>query len=64
MTVAGVGLSEDLSAAALGSVGGNDQLPTPRGRARLACDGHDQQIDIAHKSWSCLRHLNEMTFNI
>ena len=30
MTVAGVGLSEDLSAAALGSVGGNDQLPTPR----------------------------------
>ena len=47
MAVAGVGLSEDLSAAALGSVGGNNQLPTPRGRAHLACDGHDQQTDIA-----------------
>ena len=45
MAVAGVGLSEDLSAAALGSVGGNNQLPTPRGRAHLA-DGRDQQIDI------------------
>ena len=30
MTVAGAETSEDLSAAALGSVGGINQLPTPR----------------------------------
>ena len=33
------------------------------GRARLDCDGHEQQIDIAQELVS-LRHLNEMTFNI
>ena len=63
MTVAGAGLSEDLSAAALGSVGGNDTFQLRRAAHVLLANGHDQQIDIAQELVS-LRHLNEMTFNI